>query len=134
MGSATTFGGMFEDSAFNQDLCMWSAHLDPADGFTGAFSGTNCPSTAEPDLGASPISPLCHVCHQPSSAPSEAPTPVPSLTPSGIPSPVPSESPSGPVILTRADLNAARDDWIDTGTSVSLDYPTISIYHCHAKE
>ena len=139
VGASTSFSRMFQNTPFNHDLCLWGTNgfnVSSSVPFSGTFSDTNCPSTASPDLDASPISPLCHVCQDSSPSVSAEPSlsPVPSLTPSGIPSPVPSESPSGPVILTRAHLNAARDDWIGTGTSVSLDYPTISIYHYHAKE
>ena len=65
VGASDNFNNMFRNTALNQNLCDWgyNGHLSGSDSFSLAFAGTNCAITAEPNLTATPISPLCHYCN-----------------------------------------------------------------------
>jgi Mycoplasma protein of unknown function, DUF285 len=75
VSSVTSFNSMFLDaSKFDQDLCDWGPRMAAsASDVADMFRATLCPSTADPNLAASPISPLCHVCGE-IAAPSASPT------------------------------------------------------------
>lgn len=56
----TAFSG--ESNPFNQDLCPWGEHLPATVSIDFMFSGSSCLTTADPNLAASPVTPLCHPC------------------------------------------------------------------------
>ena len=63
--SAISMAGMFLDATlFGQDLCPWGDDLtQPNFSAPEMFSFSGCPDTSDPDLDASPISPLCYACN-----------------------------------------------------------------------
>lgn len=62
--SVETMYGMFHGaSSFNQDLCDWGSKLDSTKIVNLPwFSGTQCPSQDEPNLGLTPPGPFCYEC------------------------------------------------------------------------
>ena len=89
VSSGRTFELMFDRSGFSQDLCDWAGDMTEAPAATSAanmFRDTPCPTTADPNLVASPISPLCYACttistNVPTNVPTYAPTTATSLFP-----------------------------------------------------
>jgi len=64
VSSVTKTNGMFlEATAFNQNLCAWGEHLANSALVGSMFvDAAQCPTTASPDLNASPAGPFCHSC------------------------------------------------------------------------
>jgi len=51
---------MFQNAAaFNQDLNVWGDTIQSTAVVTGAFSGTACQTTADPELLVAPYGPFC---------------------------------------------------------------------------
>ena len=62
-GPGTGMTNMFSGaSIFNQDLCPWGIHTNPAAAVGGLFDATDCPVKADPDLTGSPPGPFCYAC------------------------------------------------------------------------
>ena len=107
----TTFQFMFDRSSFSQNLCDWGVDMvnaPAARDVVNMFRETPCPSTADPNLAASPISPLCHLCADSStSSPTIAPTSSFTTTPTA-----PSGAPffSSLLISNNAVGNEAEGD------------------------
>ena len=61
--SLRTMFRMFDSAdMFNQNLCDWGPRLASITNATNAFVGSNCDDTSDPNLAATPISPLCTTC------------------------------------------------------------------------
>lgn len=61
--SATKMIGMFNNAAdFDKNLCDWGPRLSNLREVTAMFTSTKCPEEGDPDLEATPITPLCHIC------------------------------------------------------------------------
>ena len=107
-----TFQFMFDRSSFSQNLCAWGVDMAVAPAAStveNMFRETPCPSTADPNLVASPISPLCHLCTGSSTS---APTVAPTLSPTSAFTRLSTTAPTAPPFFTSSLLieNSAVGD------------------------